>query len=82
LSTSQNWKVAKIPILNKHVRWLLHRMWIDNDVVDTYLALCGYLRPDMKFLSTHWFNKLEEWGSNASTLSVSWVSLPFHLHQI
>jgi hypothetical protein len=79
-STSQVWMIDRVPFPNSGVKRLLDGSWLDDDVIDAYLKLCGYLRPDIKFLSTHWFPSLERWGQDASSKSVPWVSFPFHLH--
>jgi hypothetical protein len=80
LSTSRSWMVSRICFNNSGVQKLLLGKWLDDDVIDAYLELCGYLRPDMKFISTHWFPFLSRLKPNESIKSVPWVSLPFHLH--
>jgi hypothetical protein len=80
LSTSRSWMISKICFDNPGVEKLLLGRWLNDDVIDAYLELCGYLRPDMKFISTHWFPFLSRLGPNESKKSVPWVSLPFHLH--
>lgn len=82
LSTSRVWTIANISLGIINFERLLLRKWIDNDIIDAYLVLCGYLRPDMRFLSTEWFNCFHKWGTKASMMTVNWVSLPFHLYQI
>jgi hypothetical protein len=82
LSTSHVWMIAGVPFQNSGVKRLLHGSWLNDDVIDAYIELCGYLRPDMKFLPTQWFPSLAKWGLDASIKSIPWVSQPFHLHQI
>jgi hypothetical protein len=77
LSTSHVWMIAKIPFKNAGVDRLLRGLWLTDDVIDAYLALCACLRPDIKFLPTLWFPWLARWGLDASRKSASWVSLPF-----
>jgi len=82
LSTSHVWMIAGVPFDNSGVKRLLHGSWLNDDVIDAYLNLCGYLRPDMKFLPTQWFPSLSKWGIDASIKSIPWVSLLLQLHQI
>jgi hypothetical protein len=82
LSASRVWMVHRVPFQNSSVKRLLHGSWLDDDIINAYLELCGFLRPDIKFLSTQWFVSLEKWGLDASTKSVPWVSLPCYLHHI
>jgi hypothetical protein len=80
-SSSLIWKIRGVPFKKAEVRQLLHGKWLSDEVINAYLLLCGYLRPDIKFLPTPWFTFLKGWGLNASNNSVNWVSLLFHLHQ-
>jgi hypothetical protein len=80
LSTSHVWTIAQVPFGKSGIQRLLHGQWLDDDVINAYLGLCGYLRSDIKFLSTQWFISLKKWESDASSKSVAWVSLPFPLH--
>jgi hypothetical protein len=81
-SASLAWMIDGVPFQNSGIKRLLHGSWLNDDVIDAYLKLCGYLRPDIKFLPTVWFTFLKKWGLDASSKTVRWVSLPFHLHQI
>jgi hypothetical protein len=63
-------KIAGTPLQTSAIKRLLDGMWINDDVINAYLTLCGYLRPDIKFIHTHWFVKL---GQDAPTKTVSWV---------
>jgi hypothetical protein len=80
LSASHVWMIGKIPFQNSGIKRLLHGMWLNDDVIDAYLGLCAFLRPDIKFLPTQWFPSLAKWGLEASRKSVPWVSLPFSQH--
>lgn len=73
LSTTHVWTIAGTPFETTAIRRLLGGMWLNDDVINAYLTLCGYLRPDVKFLPTQWFPSLIKWGADASSKSVSWV---------
>jgi hypothetical protein len=82
LSSTHVWTIAGTPFETAAIKKLLAGMWLNDDVINAYLALCGYLRPDVKFLPTQWFPSLTKWGLDASRKSVSWVRvLPLHLYQ-
>jgi len=68
--------IMNIPFSKLQAERLLTRTWIDDEVINAYLCLCGYLRPDIKFISTHWPTKIAEWGDKAKKKSISWVSRP------
>jgi hypothetical protein len=78
LSASHVWRIHNVPFETSGVKRLLHGLWLDDNIIDAYLHLCGYLRPDIKFLSTNWFPSLLKWGLEASSKSISWVSFSFH----
>jgi hypothetical protein len=82
LSASHVWMIGRIPFQNSGIKRLLHGLWLNDDVIDAYLGLCAFLRPDIKFLPTQWFPSIGRWGPEASRKSVPWVSLPFHVHEI
>jgi hypothetical protein len=77
-SSLHTWAVGGIPFGAHEVKLLLDGSWLNNDIIDAYLVLCGFSRPDIKFLSTQWFPCLETWGEEASKRTTSWVSLSFH----
>jgi hypothetical protein len=72
------WTIAQIPFQEPEARRLLEGLWLNDNIIDAYLVLCGYLRPDIKFLSTQWFCCLEIWRNDASSKSISWVR-GFHI---
>lgn len=75
LSKSLNWMIDRVPFQKSGVERLLHGRWLNDNVIDAYLELCGCLRPDIKFIQSHWFPSLERWGSEALSKSAHWVSL-------
>jgi hypothetical protein len=68
------------PFETTGIQRLLDGMWLNDDLINAYLTLCGYLRPDLKFLPTQWFPSLINWGLDAASKSVSWVRSTFHLY--
>jgi hypothetical protein len=78
LSKSHTWTVAGIPFTESDVNILLDGDWLNDNIIDAYLELCAYLRPDIKFLPTHWFQILKTHGEEASTKLAPWVSLLFY----
>jgi hypothetical protein len=73
LSTRRVWSIAGTPFQTKGIQRLLDGACLNDDVINAYLVLCGYLRPDVKFLPTQWFVCLNNWGRDAARKSVSWV---------
>lgn len=69
--------VKNIPFDDIQARRLLAGTWIDDEVVNAYLFLCGSFRPDIKFLNSYWLAKLPFWGNHAVDNSILWVSWPF-----
>jgi hypothetical protein len=78
LSTSHVWIIGKIPFKNSEVKRLLNGQWLNDEVINAYLELCAFLRPDIKFLPTHWFPGLATWGLDAKRKTVNWVGLLVH----
>jgi hypothetical protein len=66
--------IKNIPFSNIQARRLLTGNLIDDEIINAYLILCGYLRPDIKFLNSFWLDKLKIWGHQAAENSVRWVS--------
>ena len=79
-STSHVRMIAKTPFQNSDVKRLLQGRWLNDDIINAYLGLCGYLRSDIKFLPTQWFTSLAKWGLDAKSKTVLWVGLLVHLH--
>ena len=77
LSTSHEWMIAGTPFDTSAIKWLLDGSWLNDNIINAYLALCGYLHPDIKFVPTQWFPALTKWGVDASRKSLSWVSSTF-----
>ncbi|KAF8808584.1 cysteine proteinase [Phlegmacium glaucopus] len=73
LSRSHTWIVAGIPFTESDVNILLDGDWLNDNIIDAYLELCAYLRPDIKFLPTHWFQILKTHGEEASTKLAPWI---------
>jgi hypothetical protein len=73
LSITRVWKIAGTPFESTAVKRLLDGTWLNDDIINAYLSLCGYLRPDVKFLPTQWFPSLSKWGRDASKQSAAWV---------
>jgi hypothetical protein len=66
--------IKNIPFGKIQARRLLTGNLIDDEIINAYLILCGYLRPDIKFLNSFWLDKLKIWGHQAAENSVRWVS--------
>lgn len=71
-------EICRVPFNSAEVNRLLDGLWLNSDIIDAYLALCNFSWPDIKFVSSQWFAKLEIWGTEASNRTISWVSLSFH----
>lgn len=68
------WAISQIPFQESEGKRLLKGSWLNDNIIDAYLVLCGFVRPDIKFLSTQWFCAMERWGNGASSQSIPWVS--------
>ena len=68
--------IGNIPFYEPQAKKLLEGSWFNDDIIDAYLTLCGYVRRDFKFLPTQWYPSVEKWGNEASSKSISWVSNP------
>lgn len=77
-SSSHSWVIGKTPYKEHEVKRLLDGLWLNDEIVNAYLELCRLARPDIKFLPTFWYSRLETWGKEASSQTISWVGLSFH----
>ena len=80
LSSLHTWAVGGIPFQKPEAKRLLEGLWLNDDVIDAYLVLCGFSWPHIKFLPTQWFSCFETWGKEASSRTTSWVRSSFRAH--
>jgi hypothetical protein len=67
--------IKTIPFGDNQARRLLTRGWVDDEIINAYLLLCGYIQPDIKFVTTFWPKKWALWGDLSGNNSIKWVSV-------
>jgi hypothetical protein len=69
-----NKMICNVPFGTLQAKRLLTGDWLDDEIINAYLLLCGFFQPNIKFLPSHWCSKMEDWGDEAEKRTIAWVS--------
>jgi hypothetical protein len=71
--------IFNIPFHEDEANRLLGGQWLNDEIINAYLQLCGCLQSNIKILPTHWYTLLNSQRNNRQGKAVSWVGCRFFL---
>jgi len=76
LLSSRRRLIFNIPFDEDEANRLLGGQWLNDEIINAYLCLCGCLQSNIKILPTYWYTLLVS-GNNRQGQAVSWVGYLF-----